>query len=184
MYLNPQQESITFKDLMIPLCARQKAFVYEIDWHVDFFKDVVSHSDRLDCSSIYLKHYAKIDPEMLKVPDDFEASQRTGYVFVHPTAEIDPTAHVRMLMMMGVVGAKRDGGRLCENRGRVQDNKLYYFGRCRTTLECRSNKQYHWMELQSGPLGSHRGFRDRRAEGARYVRARYLRLGSGGGCGA
>lgn len=49
MYLNSIEEAITIKDLLMQLCNKRKAFVYEIDPLVDFYREIVRHEDKLNC---------------------------------------------------------------------------------------------------------------------------------------
>ena len=58
MYLNPIQEAVPIKDLLITMCDRKKAFVYEIDAEKDFFKDILRHEDKLICQNLYFQHYS------------------------------------------------------------------------------------------------------------------------------
>lgn len=49
MYLNSIEESITIKDIFMPMCGKKKAFVFEIDKTKDFFKEIMRHEDKLSC---------------------------------------------------------------------------------------------------------------------------------------
>jgi hypothetical protein len=49
MYLNTIEESISIKDLLMPMCNQKKAYVYEIDWNTDFVRDLKRHEDKLNC---------------------------------------------------------------------------------------------------------------------------------------
>ena len=100
MYLNTIEESISIKDLMMPMCNKKKAFVYELDWTKDFIKDVLRHEDKLKCQNMYFQHYSKIEPCLLLEPDDLQSEQKIGHCCIHPTADIHPTAVVRILIML------------------------------------------------------------------------------------
>jgi len=49
MYLNSIEEAITIKDLLMQLCNKNKAFVYEIDPTKDFYHEILRHEDKLRC---------------------------------------------------------------------------------------------------------------------------------------
>ena len=95
MYLNTIEESISIKDILMPMCNRKKAFVYLIDRSKDFVKDIDRHEDKLACQNIYFQHYSSKCPELLLEPDDLLPEQKIGHLCIHPTADIHPTAVVR-----------------------------------------------------------------------------------------
>ncbi len=72
MYLNTIEEAITIKDLLMQLCNKRKAFVYEIDPLQDFYREIVRHEDKLNCQNLYFKHYSFNRPDMLTSKDDEE----------------------------------------------------------------------------------------------------------------
>jgi hypothetical protein len=65
MYLNSIKESVTIKDIFMPMCGKRKAFIFEIDRTKDFFKEILRHEDKLSCQNLYFQHYSKVAPELL-----------------------------------------------------------------------------------------------------------------------
>ena len=87
------------RDLLSIVCSRgpQKAFTYVLDAK-HFFREITRHEDKLTCQNAYFKHYAEMCPELLKKPDDLAEEQVIGQCFVHPTADIHPSAVVSTLI--------------------------------------------------------------------------------------
>lgn len=76
------------------MCNKKKAFVYEIDESRDFVREISRHEDKLISQNIYFQHYQQVQPELLMNTDDLLPEQIIGNVFIHPSAEIHPTAIV------------------------------------------------------------------------------------------
>ena len=88
------------RDVIMLMCSRgpQKVFAYVIDPKKgEFFKEITRHEDKLTCQNIYFQYYSKICPELLQRPDDILEEQVLGHCFIHPTADIHPTAVVSPL---------------------------------------------------------------------------------------
>lgn len=72
--------------------------MYELDWNKDFYRNLNTHEDILQCQETYLDYYSKNYPEMLceDIDEDLEESddesRPLGAVYIHPTAEVSPEA--------------------------------------------------------------------------------------------
>ena len=42
-------EAISLKDILMPMCSKKKAYVYEMDMATDFVRDLSRHEDKLTC---------------------------------------------------------------------------------------------------------------------------------------
>lgn len=70
----------------------KKAYLYQLDWNSDFYRDLNTHEDIILCQETYLEYYLKNYPEMLaeEVDEDIEDSEDEsepyGAVYIHPLA--------------------------------------------------------------------------------------------------
>jgi hypothetical protein len=69
----------------------------------EFFKEILRHEDKLTCQNIYFSHYSKLYPELLLKTDDLMEGQVLGHCFIHPTADIHPTAVVILINIFEII---------------------------------------------------------------------------------
>jgi hypothetical protein len=91
------------RDVLTILCARgpQKVHAFLLDpLKGHFFREISRHEDKLTCQAAYFRHYSQSHPELLRRPDDL--AEVLGACFIHPTADIHPSALVSLSSVVTV----------------------------------------------------------------------------------
>lgn len=102
--MNLIQKTIPMKDLFMSICSKNIAFVYVIDKKEDFFHTILRHEDKLSSQYMYFNYYSSQMPSFYgNAPETFLSCKTIGNVYIHPTAEVDPTAVVRILLFLTTI---------------------------------------------------------------------------------
>jgi len=82
------------KDVLLPLCKKQKAYLYDLDKSTQFWVRI-NHVHELFRAQEFIMEFYRVEiPSLLTRPKDINADMIEGLCYIHPSAEIDPRAKI------------------------------------------------------------------------------------------
>ena len=82
------------KDILLPLCKKQKAYLYDLDKSTHFWLRINHVHELFRAQEFIMKHYRTEMSQLLTRPRDFNSAMIEGLCCIHPSAEIDPRAKI------------------------------------------------------------------------------------------
>lgn len=82
------------QDLISPLSASHKLYMYETH---EFWRQIKTAGSAVPANAAFLEQFSKQQPERLRKRGVAGGPEIIGAVYIHPSAQIDPTAKVRLI---------------------------------------------------------------------------------------
>ncbi|TSL16107.1 Mannose-1-phosphate guanyltransferase alpha-A [Bagarius yarrelli] len=105
------------QDIFTALAAQEKLYVYKTD---RFWSQIKSAGSAIYASRLYLNQYHKTHPERLAANKDC-GPKIIGNVYVHPTANIDPSAVDHSCVLNSIIGWDSTIGKWARVEGTPSD---------------------------------------------------------------
>ncbi|KAJ9123073.1 hypothetical protein QFC22_001262 [Naganishia vaughanmartiniae] len=86
------------QDVLVPLAAGRKLFVYESK---DFWRQIKTAGSAVPASALYLNHFTKSNPKLLTPPSKEGGPMIIPPVYIDPSAEVDPSAKIGPNVSLG-----------------------------------------------------------------------------------
>ena len=103
---------IELKDILLPLCDSQKAYVFHLDKEKHFWQKVYKTKQFIISQSQYLSYYSKYESDVLTLPKTIKPEQIIGEVCIHPTAQIHQDAVIGPNVTIGKYALVGAGSRI------------------------------------------------------------------------
>ncbi|KAI5455332.1 hypothetical protein NCC49_000146 [Naganishia albida] len=79
------------QDVLVPLAAGKKLFVYESK---EFWRQIKTAGSAVPASGLYLNNFIKANPKLLTAPSKEKGPTIISPVYIDPSAEVDPSAKI------------------------------------------------------------------------------------------
>jgi mannose-1-phosphate guanylyltransferase len=86
------------QDVLVPLAASKKLFVYESK---EFWRQIKTAGSAVPASALYLNHFAKSNPKLLTPPSKDGGPIIIAPVYIDPSAEVDSSAKIGPNVSLG-----------------------------------------------------------------------------------
>jgi mannose-1-phosphate guanylyltransferase len=86
------------QDVLVPLAAGKKLFVYESK---EFWRQIKTAGSAVPASGLYLNNFIKANPKLLTAPSKEKGPTIIAPVYIDPSAEVDPSAKIGPNVSLG-----------------------------------------------------------------------------------